>query len=241
MKATRTLGGEDYPLRDQVSDEIRNRISDARLAPGERLVEQTLADEFHVSRVPIREALRTLQAEGFVTMIPRQGAFVTQLSRSDLEHLYDVRSALEELAFRRAAENATTSEIDHLRRLVEQTSAAAHRGDHNEATRLNAEFHETVIDASGNPYLSSTYASLTGRLRWLINQSREYERHVSEHSALINAIAERDVERAGELAAAHIITGRAHGLQQYDEATDGQTADSTKASEMLATANSSHP
>jgi len=215
---TRVIGGEDYPLRDQVRDEIRQRINDGRLAPGERLTEQSLADEFQVSRIPVREALRMLQTEGLVTTLPRRGAFVARLSRRDLEHLYDLRAALEVLAFRRAAESATPQHIKRLERLVTRTMSAAKRGDHMEATRLNAEFHEAVIDAAGNPYLTSTYGALTGRLRWLINQSREYERHVAEHAALVEAIAAGDSERAGALAQAHISTSRAHGLEQYDAA-----------------------
>lgn len=169
MKATRIIRGEDYPLRDLVRDEIRDRISDGRLGPG--------------------------------------------------EHLYDVRSALIELAFRRAAENATSRQVEHLRALIERTSVVSSKGDHSEATRLNAEFHETVIDAPGNPYLSSAYAALIGRLRWFTNRSREYERHIAEHSALAEAITARAVERAGALVAAHINTGRAHGLQQSDDAS----------------------
>jgi DNA-binding GntR family transcriptional regulator len=216
-KVTRDIGGEDNPLREQVRDELRDQINDGRLTPGERLVEQALADEFNVSRIPVREALRMLQTEGLVTTLPRRGAFVAQLNRSDLEHLYDVRAALEVLAFSRAAEHATPQHIKQLGRIVERTLAAANRHHHAEATRLNAEFHETVIAAAGNPYLSSTYGSLTGRLRWLVNQSREYERHVAEHAGLIEAIAARDPERAGALALAHIRTSRAHGLLQYDQ------------------------
>lgn len=227
-KVTRDIGGEDYPLPEQVRDEIRERINDGRLTPGERLVEQALADEFNVSRIPVREALRVLQTEGLVTTLPRRGALVARLGRSDLEHLYDVRAALEVLAFRLAAERATPQHVKQLERIVKRTLAAANRHDHVEATRLNAEFHEVVIVAAGNPYLSSTYGSLTGRLRWLINQSREYQRHVAEHGGLVEAIYARDPERAGALALAHIRTSRAHGLLQYDEAqTQGIAARSS--------------
>lgn len=219
-KVTRDIGGEDYPLREQVRDELRERINDGRLAPGERLVEQALADQFNVSRIPVREALRMLQTEGLVTALPRRGALVAQLNRSDLEHLYDVRAALEVLAFRLAAEHATPQHVKQLEQLVKRTLAAAKRHDHAEATRLNAEFHESVIVVAGNPYLSSTYGTLTGRLRWLVNQSREYERHVAEHTGLVEAIAAADPERAGALALAHIRTSRAHGLLQYDESQE---------------------
>ncbi|MFB6961007.1 GntR family transcriptional regulator [Streptomyces sp. NPDC056309] len=213
---TKVICGPDYPLRDQVRDELRARIVDGRLSPGKRLIEQELADEFSVSRIPVREALRMLQTEGFVDSVPRRGVVVSQLSRDDLESLYDVRSALEVLAFKQAAEHAEVRDIKRLEQLLNRARRATDKGDHKLVSRTNIEFHETVVQIAGNRFLTSALEPLNGRLRWLIEHSDEYERQCADHAALLEAIADHDPDRAAASALAHIRIGRAHALAHYD-------------------------
>lgn len=221
---TRVLGRQDYPLRDQVRDELRKQIIHGQLKPGQRLVEQALADEFGVSRIPVREALRMLEAEGIVSVAPRVGAMVSALTRSDLEYLYEVRTALEVQVFRLAAERATPQDIQRLQQLMEQARLAANTGDHADNIKINIEFHEMVTEIVGNPFLSSMLEPLNSRLGLLFGQSHEHERQLTEHTGLVEAIADRDGERAAAAALAHIRTSRAHALDQYDSEHSADTA-----------------
>ncbi|MFC5834430.1 GntR family transcriptional regulator [Nonomuraea insulae] len=207
------LGARHAPLRDQVRDEVRRRIVEGLAAPGERLIEQDLADEFGVSRIPVREALRMLETEGFVEAVPRRGVVVRGLTREDLQHLYDVREALEVLAFRLAAERSKPSDVAVLRDHLDRAGRA---GEHEEISAANTAFHEAVVEMAGNPVLTSLLEPLTGRLRWLISNSHEHERQAQEHGALLDALADRDTERAAALALAHIRVSRAHALAAYD-------------------------
>lgn len=216
-EGTRVLGEQDLPLRDQVREEIRKKISYGKLAPGQRLIEQTLADEFGVSRIPVREALRMLETEGIVETIPRRGVVVKVFSREDLEHLYDVRTALEVQAFRLAAERALPKDIRLLELLIQRVTKAMKKEDFSEVAQLNVEFHETVIRMAGNPFLSSMLEPLTGRLGLLIGLSHEHERQLTEHAGLAEAIAEHDADRAGAAALAHVRRSRSHALSQYDQ------------------------
>src|SRR5437899_11279298 len=96
-------------LRDQVCEDLRDRIISGRLAPGDRLVERDVAEEFGVSRVPVREAIRILLGEGFLTALSPRRIVVTRHDRKDVENLFDLREALEVLAARPAAERADTT------------------------------------------------------------------------------------------------------------------------------------
>lgn len=213
----RVLGEQALPLRDQVRDEVRKRISYGKLGPGQRLIEQSLADEFGVSRIPVREALRMLESEGLVETIPRKGVVVKTFSRQDLEHLYDVRTALEVQAFRLAAERATAKDSRKLEALLKRAAKAMEKADVSTVSQVNVEFHETVVEIAGNPFLSSMLEPLTGRLGLLMGQSHEHDRQMTEHSGLAEAIAEHDADRAGAAALAHIRRSRSHALAKYDQ------------------------
>ena len=106
------------PLREVVSETLRQAIQDGVLKPGERLMEIPLAEELGVSRTPIREAIRKLELEGFVVMVPRRGTYVANISLKDITQVFEIRSALEELAAGLAAERITEEEMETLRRLA---------------------------------------------------------------------------------------------------------------------------
>lgn len=223
-EVTRVLGEQDLPLRDQIRDEIRKRISYGKLTPGQRLIEQTLADEFGVSRIPVREALRMLDSEGLVETIPRRGVVVKTFSRQDLEHLYDVRTALEVQSFRLAAERATPKDTRKLEMILKRATKAMEKEDFSEVSQANVEFHEAVTVIAGNPFLSSMLEPLTGRLGLLMGQSHEHERQFTEHTGLAEAIAENDADRAGAAALAHIRRSRSHALAKYDQTHKADSA-----------------
>ena len=127
----RTIGADHVALREQVLAELRRRIVDGDYAQGERLTETRLADDFGVSRNPVREALRVVEAEGFVQILPRRGAVVATLDDTAVRDLFAVREQLETLAAGLAAERATANDMAHLRRLLDQ----AELGDRCEGLR----------------------------------------------------------------------------------------------------------
>jgi DNA-binding GntR family transcriptional regulator len=212
----RTIGDNYYPLRDQIRDELRAQIGDGHLPPGQRLIEQVLADQFGVSRIPVREALRSLESEGLVTMVPRRGMVVAELSRVDIEQLYEVRSALEILASSLAAQRASVSEVEALSGVLSAARKAVSIGDFREAVRLNAEFHDSVVRMAANPFLASALEPLTGRIRWIIGHGQEHERDLAEHAGLLAAIAAGDGKLAAERARSHMEASRAHSLRDYE-------------------------
>lgn len=196
------------PLRDSVRERIRRGIADGRWTPGARLVERELADEFAVSRVPVREALQMLQREGFVELLPRRGAVVRQLTPAVVSDLFDVRQALEVLAARRAAERIDDAGLTRLFAVLEDGRRALAAGDYAWSGSANTAFHETIIDLAGNEPLRDLLEPLSGRLKWLFRQTTDYPRVQAEHEQLCAALAARDAELAGAVALAHVRASR---------------------------------
>src|SRR5690606_12292208 len=117
------------PLRELVFEVLREAIITGKLRPGERLMEVQLAEELGVSRTPVREAIRKLELEGLVLMIPRRGAYVAEISMKDIADVFEIRAALEGLAAQLAAERCTPEEIENLERSLVQINVSAERGD----------------------------------------------------------------------------------------------------------------
>jgi DNA-binding GntR family transcriptional regulator len=199
---------ETLPLRDVVREKIRTRIAEGIWAPGFRLVERDLADEFDVSRVPVREALRALESEGFVELLPRRGAVVRDLTRAVVADLFDIRQVLEGLAARLVAERIDEEGLARLSAVVDEGRRAVEAGDHSWAGTANTVFHETVLDLTGNPSLRSVLEPVTGRLRWLFRQTTDHTRVQAEHEQLYAALAMGDPELAAVVAVAHVRASR---------------------------------
>jgi DNA-binding GntR family transcriptional regulator len=208
MNEHRTLGDSHTPLRDLVREEIRQRISDGQFPPGSTMVERELATELGVSRVPVREALRTLEAEGFVHVVPRKGVIVRELSRTDVEELYDVREALEVLAAQSAAERAEPEELDALLAVLDRGDAAHAAGDTAGAQRANEEFHDVLVAIAHNELLADSLEPLQSRLHWLFRQHDNTAGLLQEHRRLYEAIASRDLDRVGAEALKHVVDNR---------------------------------
>lgn len=200
-------------LRDAVRDEIRERIIDGRYPPNTRIVERSLAEQLGVSRIPVREALRMLETEGFVTLVPRRGVLVRQLSEKDVDELFDVRRALEVLAAERAAERAGKGDILRLRQVLARGRRAMDAGDLTAVWAANEEFHDEIIRLARNDLLADLLEPLQGRLHWLFRQHENPERLWAEHSELCDAIASGDPELAGAQALQHVRINRALALR----------------------------
>lgn len=183
---------------------LRDQITDGTRAPGSRLVEREIAAELGVSRLPVRDALRGLVGEGLVTPRPRTWAVVREFSPTDVADLNEVRSALEMLGFRLAAQRRTRAGLARLRARLDEEVAAAARGDGAAARRAAAGFHETVTELADNALLSELDLTLRSRLRWLLGQHDDFVAVADEHEALYRAIEARDVPGVEELAARHL-------------------------------------
>ncbi|GAA3769025.1 GntR family transcriptional regulator [Microbacterium kribbense] len=200
VPAAETTESETARVTRQIRDDIVDRVR----VPGSKLVERDLAAELGVSRVPVREALKTLVAEGLVTLRPRTWAIVREFTPADVADLNEVRSALEVLTFRLAADRRSREGLGRLRAVLEREVAAAREDDDAAARRAAADFHETVTSIAGNDLLFEIDTLLRSRIRWLLVQHEKLQDVVTEHEALYQAIARRDVRSVSELILAHM-------------------------------------
>jgi len=198
--------GDAGTTADAVHRVLRQAVVDGAIAPGERLRSDALANELRVSRTPVREALRKLEAEG---LVQRAGAglVVRSLSERDLTEVFYVREALEGMAARLAAENATPDEIADIRHLIEDMDTIRRGGDVRALRRLTAEFHQAVCRASRNGRLLQSLQALLDHAR-ASQSSTLYEAGrpvaaIEEHRALLRAIEARDGDRAEQAAREH--------------------------------------
>ncbi|MCS3427630.1 GntR family transcriptional regulator [Leucobacter aridicollis] len=196
------------PQSHELVSILRDRILHGDLAPGQRLVERTLASELGVSRIPVRDALNILRGEGFVSALPNRGMTVTALSPQDVEELFEVRESLEVLAVRRATERATPDEIDRLEQSIASSEAAWERSDTDAVGRCNQEFHDLLWKMAHNSLLSSLMEPLEGRMHWLLRQNDDPRRLQAEHVAILAAIRSGDAELAARSALDHVQTSR---------------------------------
>ena len=191
---------------DAVHQALRHGILQGDLAPGERLRSDALANELRVSRTPVREALRKLEAEGLVARAG-SGLIVRALSEQDLTELFYVREALEGMAARLAAENATPSEMAEIRELLEDMDALRQHGDVEALRRLTGEFHQLVCRASHNNLLLQSLQALLDTVRQIQTSTLHGEGRpaaaLKEHRNLLRAIEARDGDRAEKLAREH--------------------------------------
>jgi len=196
------------PEAERVARIVREQIIDGERAPGDKLVERDLATELGVSRVPVRDALKTLIAEGLVTPRPRTWAVVRTFTEADVEDLIEVRSAIETLTFRLAAERRTLDRLVELEATLDREEQAARDHDATAAHRAGADFHELVAATAASPLLDEIGAITASRLRWLLGQHVDLQEMVDEHRALLAAIRAGDGQEAARLAVGHLRTSR---------------------------------
>ncbi|MFG2141714.1 GntR family transcriptional regulator [Streptomyces sp. NPDC048650] len=185
---------------------IRDDIVSGALAPGSRLVEEILAARYGVSRVPIREALRTLESEGFVTTRHHAGACVAEPTEQEAADLLDIRALLEPLGAARAAARRSPAHLKVLRGLVRLGRDRARHGLPADVRQLDAWFHETLAQAAGSPSLTAPLTQLRRKIEWVyaVEPPARTADSWDEHGAVLDAVARGDAERARALMATHI-------------------------------------
>ncbi len=196
------------PLREMVFESLREAIIQGRLKPGERLMEIQLADEMGVSRTPIREAIRKLELEGFVVMVPRKGAYVAGISVKDIVDVFEVRAALEALAAGLAAERITPDELEELERSLVVISEVSSKEDIDAIVETDTSFHELIYRASRNERLFQIVIHLKEQIQRFrttsLSQPGRSKDALEEHRKMVEAISDRNIELAQALAREHI-------------------------------------
>ncbi|MBT2511255.1 GntR family transcriptional regulator [Streptomyces sp. ISL-98] len=198
---------------------IRDDIVSGVFQRGSRLTEELLARRYGVSRVPVREALRTLESEGFVTTRRHAGACVAEPTEQEAADLLEVRTLLEPLSAARAAQRRTDAHLKVLRGLVRLGQERARRGEGEDLRSLGGWFHETLAQASGSPGLTALLTQLRHKIAWMyaVEQHARPVESWAEHGAIVDAVARGDAERARSLMALHAERAVAvHRLRQPD-------------------------
>ena len=199
-------GESKFSLGEFVRTKVREAIVSGQFSPGSRVRENDVADWLKVSRTPVREALRHLEAEGLLVFVPWRGVIVAELDRSQVAELYKVRATLEGLAASLAARHISDTELELLRSLMEQADKAS---DPKVLAGLNKRFHETIYMASHNRYLIQNLNSLRGSLALLKGTTYSAEGRAEkaqiEHREIFEAIAKRDPVAAEATARKHLI------------------------------------
>ena len=195
---------EYLPLRDVVFNTIKDGILTGRLKPGERLLENQLAEELGVSRTPIREALRMLEIENLVDLIPRKGAQVRKMSEKDIKDVLEIRKVLEELA----AENMTRHSIVDLKEAHLDFIRAFNRGDSEGVIEADTRFHDIIFDATKNDKLIQIISNISIQIyRYRITYLKlltDISVPDQQHLELINAFEKKDAVKARAVSGEHI-------------------------------------
>ena len=199
---------EYLPLRDVVFQTLRQAILRGELEPGERLMEIQLAERLGVSRTPVREAIRKLELEGLVVMVPRKGAEVASITEKNVRDVLEVRKALEELAVTLACQRMDESQFGQFDEHNHIFEEALRAGDLAEIARQDIDFHELIYMATDNERLQQMLGNLREqmyryRLEYMKDEQQR-EKLVQEHQEIAEAIQTRNVERAKSAIRLHI-------------------------------------
>lgn len=200
------LGSAHSPLTKLVADSIRERIASGALAPGERLVEAHLSEQLGVSRMPVREALRALAAEGMVTIEPRRGASVTVYTPEQVQELVEVRATLEGLNAKLAARRRDPVQHARLQQMLAAGSPLHDASDPAAMQQANTDFHEALAQAAANSVLRDLVRMLRERTAVIFapHAGKRAAQTWEEHGAILRAVLDGDAELAALLAARHV-------------------------------------
>ena len=200
---------EYLPLRDVVFQTLRQAILRGELKPGERLMEVQLANKLGVSRTPIREAIRKLELEGLVLMIPRKGAEVADITEKSLMDVLEVRKALEELAVQLCCDKITGKEIEELHRAADDFRRILKTSDDvTEIAEADVRFHDIIYLATGNQKLIQILNNLREQMyRYRVECIKRKESHpilIAEHEEIIRRIENKEKKEAADIVCRHI-------------------------------------
>ena len=226
-------------ISDQIYGLLRQRILHGEVEPGERLMQNQVAEALRASRTPVREAFRRLEQDGLVERVPQGGVRVTRLDTETIQEVFGIRKVLEAYAIELACDRITSQEIAALKRLLSQAQELLSSPDLgleakiNRLFELNSQFHDTIYRASGNSYLMGMInglRSIVGRLRLLgLRAESRWSRAWDEHAQLIELLERRDKESAVRFIQTHLLNGASDvlsGLRMIGGAPKNHPAES---------------
>lgn len=215
----RQLDKPPMPSSERVYQALKHRILAGMLEPGSRLVELELAQDFQVSRTPVRETLKRLMAEGLVRVDPIRGIVVSDVDARELEEIFVIREVLEGLAARLAAERVSSADLTKLKLLMDMMRDSVASGQWDAMVQASTKFHDVLHQAAGNERLRELSRSLLDFVRRFSTQalgSTERATEVlSEHESIIKALEEHDPDMSERVARGHVATARSFLINQY--------------------------
>ena len=204
------MGEDNYSLSSRVFHTIRENILSGKYATEEELKEKTNGEELGVSRTPVREALRQLELEGLVTIIPNKGAYVVGISQKDIRDIYEIRTRLEGLCARWAACYITKEQLDELEENIYLSDFHTSKGNYDQVVELDNRFHELLYQASGSKELRhvlSDFHHYVQRVRKITLAMPERAANSNmEHRKIVEALKEHDADAAERLANEHMMS-----------------------------------
>lgn len=209
---------EFLPLRDVVFNTLRQAILTGELKPGERLMEIHLANRLGVSRTPIREAIRKLELEGLVIMIPRRGAEVAQITEKSMNDVLEVRRAVDALCVELACDRISEEALDELKKACDAFEMAVKTKDVKQIAQADVALHDIIVQATGNNRLIQLVNTLSEQMyRYRFEYIKDISQHenlVEEHRVIYQAIVDKDKETASRAAKEHIDNQEKAIIQQ---------------------------
>ncbi len=209
-------------LYQEVAERLRQRIFAHELTPGDWIDEQKLAEQYGISRTPLREALKVLASEGLVDLKPRRGCYVTEISRQDLDDIFPLMAMLEGRCAADAVKRAKSADVKQLAEMHERLEAASREGRIDAFFEANQEFHKRIQELANNRWLLSVIQDLRkvlklSRLHSLSLEGR-LQQSLEEHRAIMAAIKTGDAAKSEKLMYEHILSGR-EALAKMDAKT----------------------
>lgn len=198
-------------LYEEVAERLRQRIFAHELPPGTWIDEQALAEDYGISRTPLREALKVLASEGLVTLKPRRGCYVTELSGSDIQEIFPIIAMLEGRCAYEATQKATAADVARLEKIQGVLERAAAAADIPAYFEANQQFHQTLWEIAGNRWLLQVIQDLRKVLKLTRYQSLSVDgrlkRSMEEHRELLSAITAKHPEEAEQVMKKHLTAG----------------------------------
>lgn len=215
------IRNEDFePIREAVFNTLRNAILEEKLKPGEHLKERDIAQQLGVSRTPVREAIRKLELEKLVTHIPRKGVIVTSFSSQEVLEIFYIRSALEGLICRLAAEKIRSRDLNRIESILQQMELEFQKGNLKKVNTLHGRFHEIIYQAAESPRLHNMINTLSDYINKFAEVAYQVpgriQEAIKEHHAIAEALRNKDLMKAEQEAMRHVDSSRKAYLSKIE-------------------------